>query len=569
MRRFWMQKKLYKREFVALNDDLSKVDTLNKYITKYQGEKIESKKALCDFIKKIDELNAIVMDIASRAYVGMTINTKDKEAEAKYMHVVENIDPVLDKANFDFQKMIARSKFKNKLNKKKYEIYFRSLANRIKIFREENIPLGIEDSKLAQQYQKISGAWIVKLEGQELTMQQAMKKLYETDRAKREEAWLAIREVQEKDVNALEDIYDKMIATRTKIAKNAGFKNYVDFKFKQLERFEYTPKDCKNFHESIRKLIVPLNVECHAKRAKELGLKTIRPWDQKVDSKGKEPLKPFNTSNELISKCEKIFKKVNKELGSFFTYMKNEKLLDLDSRLGKAPGGYQTDLTESREPFIFMNAVGLSTDVETLLHEGGHAFHAFLARDLEPLKYRSAGQEFSEVASMSMELLGRKFMNEFFPDKEDCKRFKEEQLYRILTILPWIAMLDKFQQWVYENPENKREDRAKKWAQIEDEFRPFIYWGEYQNAKNSGWHYLHLFTVPMYYIEYGIAQLGALQVWNLSKKNYTNAVEAYKKALSCGGTKTLPNLFKAFGGKFDMSEKNLRPIVESIREELI
>jgi len=525
-------KKVYSRKYVSENDDLSNLEILKDYIDRLKNADVSTAESLEKFIQNMDEVFSIVDDASSRSYVNMTIDTSNKEAEKKYLYIIEKINPVIEEASFEFARKIMESPSVNSLDRDRYKIFLRSAENVIKLFRSENVPMKVEDGKLRQKFQKITGSWMVKFRGEEITVQQASKYLLETDRKTRKDAWNAIRAAKEKDIDEIEDIYSQMVKLRNQIAKNASFKNYIEYKFKELERFDYTQDDCRKFHSSIYDLIVPAVTAYHRKRAKDLNLDSLRPWDTRVDSKGRAPLKPFKEVSELVDGCETIFSKVDEELGEIFSYMRERELLDLASRKGKAPGGYQTVFSEAREPFIFMNAVGVPHDVETLLHEGGHSFHSFFARDLEPASYRHAGHEFSEVASMSMELLTRNFIDEFYKNDEDRNRYLTEQLYGILEILPWIAMMDAFQEWVYTNPEN----------------RPF--------------------EVPLYYIEYGIAQLGALQIWLNAKQNYRDAVSSYKRALELGGSKTLPELFKAADAKFDMGDTIVRPIVNELTKEL-
>jgi oligoendopeptidase F len=559
--------KKYPRKYLKKNDDLSDLTTIKKYLDEIRVFDVSTKDSLIDYINFLDETFAAIYDGYSRAYVNMTCDTANKDHEKKYMFYLEQINPLLEKENFEFSKKLVESPAVAELDRETYGILIKSLEMTIKLFREENIPLKVEDGKLKQRFQKITGSWMVKFRGEELTMQAASKVLFETDRAKREEMYRAMVDVKKKSVDEVEEIYSKMIEIRDQIAKNAGYPSYIEYAFDEKERFDYTADDCRKFHASIKKLMVPLVVDHHHERAEHMKIDSIRPWDTQVDSLGREPLKPFETVEELVEGCDKIFEKIDADLVACIRHMRDSKLLDLDSRKGKAPGGYQTVFAESREPFIFMNAVGVPRDVETLLHEGGHAFHTFLCRDQMVGSYRHAGHEFSEVASMSMELLARDHIKEFYTG-EDKERYLKDQLTKLLDLFSHVAMIDAFQLWVYKNPKNTKEERWDKWKELSQSFKPYVNWDGFEVSQSTGYHFVHPFEVPLYYVEYGIAQLGALQVWLNAKKDFKKAIASYKEGLKLGGSRPLPELFKTAGGKFDMGEETIADLVEAIRKEV-
>jgi oligoendopeptidase F len=355
---------------------------------------------------------------------------------------------------------------------------------------------------------------------------------------------------------------------REQIAANAGFPNYLQYAFRARGRFDYTPEDCRKFHEAIEKEVMPALRELQAQRRRQLGLDALRPWDLAVDPLNLPALRPFERIDNLVSNTADIFAQLDPKLAGEFALMRDLRLLDLDNRKGKAPGGYQSTLAEARLPFIFMNAVGIQRDVETILHEAGHAFHALAARSEDLYPYRNAPIEFCEVASMSMELLGNEFIEKFY-QPADARRARRDHLEGILEIFPWIATVDAFQHWIYSNPGHSRADRQKAWLGLMDRFGGDVNWSGYEEARTNLWHrQLHIFIHPFYYVEYGIAQLGALQVWANSKMNKAQALEQYHHALSLGGSRPLPELFRAAGCRFDFSRETVKPLIKLVSAEL-
>jgi oligoendopeptidase F len=370
------------------------------------------------------------------------------------------------------------------------------------------------------------------------------------------------------DREALDDLFDKMKALRIEVAREAGFDDYVAYAFRNRERFDYTPADSIRFHDAVEKAVVPLAREIQREHRKNLGVPTLRPWDLSVDSLGRPPLKPFEDVAKLAEGAEAVFREVDPELGAQFAYLREHDLLDLANRKGKAPGGYQTTYEADRLPFNFMNAVGVDSDVRTLLHEGGHAFHTLASRS-EPLAaYRESPLEFCEVASMSMELLGARGADPFY-DKPQAERSYRKLLEGIVTILPWIATVDAFQHWLYNNPDHTRDDRRAAWRGLIERFGGEVDWSGYEDARDHSWHrQLHIFLYPFYYIEYGIAQLGALQIWKRSLTDRPGAVASYRSALALGGSKPLPQLFEAAGTRFGFDEDLIAPLMAAIGDEL-
>jgi oligoendopeptidase F len=421
---------------------------------------------------------------------------------------------------------------------------------------------------LEQQYQKTIGAMTVQFQGQERTPAQMAPFLEEGDRTLRRTAWELVSERRLADRDTLDDLFDRMIALRVAIAKEAGFSSFVDYAFRHRERFDYGIEETFRFHEAIERIVVPLCRQIQDERRRMLGIETLRPWDLAVDPLGRSPLRPFTDVDKLAVGTEAIFTNVDAELGRQFAYLRTNGLLDLANRKGKAPGGYQTTLEDDRLPFIFMNAVGLDGDVRTLLHEGGHAFHALASRG-EPLAaYRESPIEFCEVASMTMELLGARDLGHFY-SPDDANRSYRQLLEGIVLILPWIATVDAFQHWIYGHPGHTRDDRRQAWTALLDRFGGIIDWSGYDDAKAHSWHrQLHIFLYPFYYIEYGIAQLGALQIWQRSLTDRAAAVAAYRRALAVGGARSLPELFQAAEIRFEFRAEILQPLIDAVGREL-
>ncbi len=515
------------------------------------------------------ELTAALEEEASRRYIAMTCHTDNVDAEQAYLHFVEHIEPHTKPRQFQLEKSLLDHPRRSQLPQPRYEVFLRDTQNHVALFREENVALETEETKLTQQYQKLSGSLTVQFRGEEKTLVQMGKLLEEPDRDLRQDAWelVANRRLQERE--KFDDQFEALLKLRERIAKNAGFDNYRDYAFRRMGRFDYSPDDCVKFHDAVASEVMPMVRELQAQRRQLLGLNRLRPWDLSVDPLNRPPLKPFTKVGDMVARTQKIFDQMDGELAGGFRQMQDLRLLDLDNRKGKAPGGYQSTLAESRLPFIFMNAVGQQRDVETILHEAGHAFHALAARAEDLLPYRNSPPiEFCEVASMSMELLGAEYLEMFYPHAE-ANRARRTHLEDIIKVLSWIATVDAFQHWIYTHPGHSRPERAATWNALMDRFAGNVDWSGHEEARAHLWHrQLHIFIHPFYYIEYGIAQLGALQVWANSKRDKRKALAEYKAALALGGSRPLPELFAAAGCKFQFDAATIKPLVELARNEL-
>jgi oligoendopeptidase F len=514
------------------------------------------------------ELNAALDEESSRRYIAMTCHTDNTEAEKAYLHFVEHVEPQLKPRQFALEKIYVAHPLREKLPKHRFEVFDRDVKNHVELFRPKNVALETEEAKLCQQYQKLIGAQTVKFRGEEKTLVQMGRYLEEPDRALRQETWEPVAKRRLQDAGKCDEIFDELVKLRTQIAENAGFKNYRDYAFRRMGRFDYAPDDCAKFHDAVEKEIVPAVREIQNDRKRRLKLEKLRPWDLVVDPQNRTPLKPFAEVGEMVSRTQKIFNRLDSELAAGFRQMQDLKLLDLDNRKGKAPGGYQSTLSESRVPFIFMNAIGLQRDVETLLHEAGHAFHAQATRDEDLHAYRGAPIEFCEVASMSMELLGNEFLEEFYPTAE-ANRARKMHLEGIIGFFPWMATVDAFQHWIYTHAGHTRAERRAAYLQLMDRFGGDVDFSGYEEIRAHSWHrQLHIFIHPFYYVEYGIAQLGALQVWANSRRDKAKALGDYKKSLALGGSRPLPELFSAAGCKFQFDAATIKPLVQLANLEL-
>lgn len=558
------------RHFLPADFTVTTWEKLEPFFIDLLERKISSKADLENWLKDISELEAAISEDACWRQIKMTCDTENKELEAAFtffmMEIQPKAQPYADKLN----RKLIDCPFTKELEQQKFFTYLRTVKKNIDLFREENIPVLAEMNVMQQQYGMIAGKMTIEVEGKEYTLQQATKFLEHTDRALRESVYKKIGSRRLQDKETLNDLFSSLIEKRHKIAVNAGFKNFRDYKFVEMGRFDYQPEDCFQFHLAVKEKAMPLVNEIYERKKKRLGVDILRPWDLEAHPAEEKALNPFSSGDELVEKSIACFSELKPFFGDCLKKMKALGHLDLDSRKGKAPGGYNCPLAESGAPFIFMNAAGQMDDVTTMVHEGGHAVHSFLAHNLELTSFKEYPMEIAEVASMAMELFSMDYWDVFFKTEAELKQAKEHQLERVITIFPWIATVDKFQHWVYENPAHTTEQRADKWIEIMNEFTsPVLDVSGLEEYRRNFWQkQLHLFEVPFYYIEYGIAQLGAIGLWQQFKQNKEQAVNNYITALSQGGTKTLPELFKLAGLHFEFSPKIVGNLMSFVHGEM-
>jgi oligoendopeptidase F len=557
------------RRFLPNKLKVTSWDVLAPYFNQLVERPINNKQDLEEWLKDRSELEAFVSEDLAWRYVKMTCNTEDKELEKAYLFFVTEIEPQISPINDKLNRKLVDCPYIDELDKDKYFIYLRGIKKEIEIFREANVPLMAEIATESQKYGSIVGGLMVEIDGKELTLQQAANYLKNPDRTKREAAFNKINEKRLAHAQELDQLFDKLIALRHQVAINAGFENYRDYMFAALGRFDYKPEDCFAFHAAIQQEVVPLVKQFNEKREKELGFK-LRPWDLEVDTQNREALEPFTSGADLLDKTVKCFRKVDDYFAWCIETMDNMGRLDLESRKGKAPGGYNYPMAETSVPFIFMNAASSTRDVETMVHEGGHAVHSFLSKDLELAAFKNCPSEVAELASMSMELISYDGQDEFYRTPEEFKRAKEEHLEGIIKILPWIATIDKFQHWIYTHPTHTADERKAYWIELSKEFGTgMVDWSGYEHIQAYTWQkQLHLFEVPFYYIEYGMAQLGALGVWRNFLTDKTKAVAQYKEALSLGYTKPIGDIYKTAGVEFNFSASYIKSLMEFVKAEL-
>lgn len=523
-----------------------------------------------DFLTDWTALNELVYETHSRLHVAITMNTADKTTEERYHRFLDDIYPRAEEAE---QKLTIRL-LEQSTVPAGLETPLLKMRVDAELFRQENLPLKTQEQKLCNQYDRITSAQTVEWEGKEVTLMQLRPVYQSQDRELRAQAWQLTSERQRQDSDAITDLWRQFMDLRVTMARNAGYGDYRSFRWKEYHRFDYGPEDCKAFHRAIEEVVVPAAARVAEKRRKRLGVASLRPWDMEVDPMGRPPLKPFRSVSELQNGLSSVFHRVDARLGTYFDTMVSEGLLDLDNRKNKAPGGYCTEFAVVKRPFIFMNAVGVHDDVQTLLHESGHAFHAFERSHLPYYQQRDVGMEFSEVASMAMELLASPYLareNGGFYDKSDAARALVEHLEHSIRFWPYMAVVDAFQHWVYEHPDEAKDSSNcdDQWTRLWNRFVTWIDWSGLEKDLMIGWQLkLHIHTVPFYYVEYGLAQLGAVQIWGNALRDQAAAVAAYRAALALGGTVGLRDLFSRAGARFAFDAATLKAAVDLMEQTI-
>ena len=535
---------------------------------------VENADDLESLFKDISDMAEHVSEAGAKLYIGMTCDTENEDKQAAFMSFVENIRPKMSEVSNQIDLKIANLDFLDSLPER-YDLILRSMNNSIQIFREENIPLSVECTRLSTEYQKISGAMTVEFEGKERTMPQMRKFLESNNRDIRRSAWIKIRERRMVDSERISEIMDDLVRIRHAIAINSGFENYVEYAFRSMERFDYSPKDCLAFHQAVEIHCMPVIHSINEERRSGFGYDELMPWDvneksgDSPDIFGRPPLRPFEKVEDLVSITSKVFHSLSPELGGMFDRLVDGEVLDLDSRKGKAPGGYQYNLEKTGLPFIFMNASGQQGDVETMIHEAGHAFHTMYCSHHELIQERNYPIEFAEVASMSMELLTQPYWDEFYHSKETTDRARKMHLEAIIGLLAWICRIVAFQHWMYSNPSHTREERSTAWLNLREKYGPKTNWNGFEDDESLFWQTQgHLFGAPFYYIEYGIAQLGALQLWMTQLDDPDKALEDYANAMKLGNTRTLPHLFESADIKLSFDKEHVGNLISSVKKSL-
>ena len=559
--------------FITEDFDAAQWENIEPYAHDLLNRELNCSGCLETLIKDCSTLAEHISEAGTLLSIAMTCDTESEDKRQAYLDFIENVQPKLSEFGDAFNRRLADHPAVSDLPPR-YDLMIKCIRTDIGTFREENIPLQIEEAKLETEHSTITGAMTVEFEGVEKTFPQMALYFENIDRSIREAAWRAVIERMNQDTERLSEIYDKLIRIRHQIAVNAGFDDYRSYIFEAKHRYDYSMEDCLEFHDSIERVCVPMMHEIQELRREALRVTALRPWDVSeksgggVDIHGRPPLRPFKDVEGLITGCSNVFHDMSPELGGMFDMLREKESLDLESRKGKAPGGYQANLEKTRIPFIFMNAAGTHDNLSTMLHEAGHAFHSCYSSNLELIDERNPPLEFAEVASMSMELMSQPQWGVFYSD-EEARRAKLDDLEKIVCFLPWMATIDAFQHWVYANPEHTREDRSEHWLELRKRFGPRIDWSGFEELKETSWQgQLHLFQVPFYYIEYGIAQLGALQMWQHHRRDAADGLARYARAMRLGNTKPLPELFGAAGLDLGFDEKHVASLIGELSEAM-
>ena len=559
------------RQFVAQDLKIESWDSISVYFKDLVEREINSIEDFKTWLKDNSELEAILEEDAAWRYIKMTIDTKDESLSKAYTFFVSEIQPQIAPLEDIINRKLNDIEFTQALESDPaYTILFRGVKKALELYRKKNIQLISEVATESQKFGSIAAAQSIEHNGETLTIQKAASLLKETDEDLRKTIFNKISSRRRQDIHSFNELFDTLLKKRHQIATNAGFKNFRDYKMEALGRFDYTVQDCYDFHTSVKQVIVPIVRKIQQDRLDRFGKTKFMPWDTQVDPEGKDPLKPFSNGKELLEGTVNMFNKIDTYFGDCLSTMDTMNHLDLESKDGKSPGGYNYPLYEIGVPFIFMNAVGSQQDLVTMVHEGGHAIHSFLSRDLELTGFKNLPSEVAELASMSMELLSMENWDEFYTDKDDLKRAKKEQLESSLTILPWIAQVDEFQHWLYEKYNHTTEERTAKWVSLCKEYGTGLTdWTGNEDLLETSWQrQLHIFEVPFYYIEYGISQLGALGVWKNSLENKALAIEQYKNALKLAYTRSIPEIYDVAGVKFDFTIDHIRSLADFIEKQL-
>jgi len=520
-------------------------------------------------------LSEHVSELYNRLSVATTVNTADKEADERFNTYLDKIYPSVQAAEQELKEKLLASR----LEPEGFRIPLRNMQAEAALFRKSNLPLLAEEQKQNTEFDKIKGAQTITWQGEERTLIQMLTVFQDPDRDQREKAWQAITARQLADRQVINDLWQRYMGLRRKIAANAEKQDFRAYQWQRLLRFDYTPENCYSFHKAIETTVVPAARRIYARRRAKLGVDNLRPWDlidgwydRPLNPPDVSPLKPFKSIEELQDKTASIFRLVDPQLSKYFETMITEGLLDLDNRKNKAPGGYCTSFDVIHRPFIFMNAVGLHCDVQTLLHEGGHSLHVFETANLRYFQQLSVPMEFAEVASMAMELLASPYLSQVgMYTPTEAARARIEHLEGIILFWPFMAVVDAFQHWVYENPQDGAiPDKCDtKWGELWDRFILGVDWDGLDDARKTGWQRKdHIHQSPFYYVEYGLAQLGSVQLWANALKDQAGAVASYRKALALGGTVTLPELFAAAGAKFTFDSETLMRAVDLMEKKI-
>jgi len=558
------------RKFLPREFSLNTWEDILPFYENLLSRPYESLEIQMSWLADRSELESLIQEDFAWRYIRQSCETNNKAFSDSYNYFVFEIEPKISPFNNKLNLKLLASPFLELLIAGDYKNYIRNVKTQVELYREKNIPLFAEMQQKEQDYSTIAGAMSITIDGKEMTLQQAANILKDPDREKRKDIFQRIVEERIKYAGRLDELFDQLISLRHRIAVNAGFNNYRDYMFAAMGRFDYTAQDCLDLHQSIAREVVPVCDQLDLQRKNELGYDVLRPFDTEVDPAGKPALKPFSDGKDLMQKTITCFKEIDPFLGSCMEMLRDLKHVDLESRLGKAPGGYNYPLYETGVPFVFMNSANSLRDLVTIVHEGGHAVHSIVTRDLEYVDFKSCPSEVAELASMSMELISMEHWHIFFENRDDLVRAKRQHLEKLIAALPWIATVDKFQHWLYTNPSHTSEERKKMWVNMYCEFSGSVVdWSGMEEIMDYLWQrQLHLYQVPFYYIEYAMAQLGAIAVWRNYKTDPQKALKDYINALKLGYTRSIGNIYEVAGIRFDFSQAYIRELCLFVKSEV-
>lgn len=560
-----------KRKFLPENLEIKDWKSIKSFYEELKNRSINSKEDLYTWLEDRDELESVVSEDLAWRYIRMNCNTADEKASKSFELFINEIQQEIIPQTNILNKKFIESKFVSELlYLEGLPVYCKTIQRNIELYHEKNIPIITEINNLQQEYGKITSSMSVNINGEEMTLQKAAKLLEDSNRAIRKEAYEKITKRRLQNKSELNELLNKLIALRNSMAINSGYQNFRDYMHDELCRFDFSVQDCLYFHESVSKSMKAVLNNFVEEKKKNLKLEEIFPFDLDAETVGEQPLKPFTNSDEMVERTINVFNNLNPFFAECISVMNKNHFLDLDSRKNKAPGGFNYPLMESGIPFIYMNSVNSHKDMVTMVHEGGHAIHSFLCNALKFSFLKSTPSEVAELASMGMEMLSMEFWNEFYPNHEDLKKAKKDQLEKALETLAWVAAIDKFQHWLYTSSNHTIEERENKWKEIFSEFSSdWVSYNGYEDALKNMWQkQLHIYEVPFYYIEYGFAQLGALALWKNYKENPNATVSNYINALKLGYTKSVPEIYKTAGIEFNFSKEYINSIIEFIQIEL-
>jgi oligoendopeptidase F len=564
-----IEKIIKNRIFVPVDFEvgIEQLDNLYEILLKHEVTSVDE---LIKLLSWHSELMAVFSENFSWRHINITIDTSNENYTEQYNYYLSEILPFVEKKNHLFESKLINSPFLDELVKYDgYQLLIKNTKSKFGLYKEENLDLLSNLEIEANKYSSIVGAMTVDVEGKELTLQQAGVMLESHDRNLREKVYKKIEDRRALDKDKIDDLYTYLIKKRTIVAKNAGFENFRDYRFVELCRWDYTAKDCYDFHDAIAVELLPILIDVQNDRKRIMQIDNLRPWDTIVDVRGNEPLRPFVNEADFMEKSIKVLDKIDPFFGNCLKTMLSMKRLDIFSRKNKAPGGYNCPLDETVAPYIFMNATSTLDDVITFFHESGHAVHSFLMKNLKISAFKHPSSEVAELASMTMEFFSMSYWDVFFNKEEDLRRAKKNFLEKVLRVLPWVAIIDKFQHWVYENPEHSIKERTSAWNNIFDSLSDtmIINWDGLNMYKDILWQkQLHLFTDPFYYVEYGIAQLGAIALWKQYIEDPKLALDNYIRALSIGYTKSVPEIYAEAGIPFKFDAQYVKTLALFIKD---